>query len=467
MKKMLSSLREAVRLSVRDGMTISVHHHLRNGDFVLNAVLEEAAALGIRDLTVNASSVFDVHEPIINHIHGGVVTGLECAYMSGGVGREISRGILKKPVIFRTHGGRAADILDDTSPVVVAFIAAPAADPMGNCTGRVGPCACGSLGYAFADAEKAKTVVIVTDNLEAYPLQSPSIDETHVDFVVVVDQIGNPAGIVSGTTRITRDPVGLLMADMATQVILHSGLYKEGMSFQTGAGGASLAVADLLKKRMLKDKVQGSFCLGGVTGYMVDMLEAGCFQSLLDVQCFDLKAVRSLAEDPRHQEISAARYASPKAKSSVVDSLDIVILGATQIDTQFNVNVHTDSRGYIMGGSGGHTDTAAGSKLCMVIAPLIRSRQSIVVDKVLCQSTPGRTVDILVTQRGIAVNPLRSDLIDKLKAAHLPLVNIEELHHIAQKMTGIPKVMTFGDQEVATVLGRDGTVCDRIYQIPL
>ena len=44
---------------LRDGMTISFHHHLRNGDYVLNMVLDEAAKMGVKDLTVNASSVFD------------------------------------------------------------------------------------------------------------------------------------------------------------------------------------------------------------------------------------------------------------------------------------------------------------------------------------------------------------------------------------------------------------------------
>lgn len=95
---------------------------------------------------------------------------------------------------------------------------------------------------------------------------------------------------------------------------------------------------------------------------MVDMLNTGCFKALYDVQCFDLGAVESIRTNPSHMEVTAAHYASPTAKSSAVDSLDVVILGATEIDTNFNVNVHTDSTGYIMGGSGGHSDTAAGAE---------------------------------------------------------------------------------------------------------
>ena len=358
--KLVKTLREAVQLSgLKDGMTVSFHHHLRNGDFVLNMVMEEIAALGIRDLTVNASSMFDVHARIVEHIENHVVTCLQTDYMTAALGREISRGVLEKPVQFRTHGGRPSDIALGRTPIDVAFIAAPSADPMGNCSGKYGKSACGSLGYAFADAMYAKKVVVITDNLVDYPLQDWSISEEYVDYVVTVDAIGNPAGIVSGTTKITRDPVGQVMAAHAAQVIAHSGLLKDGFSFQTGAGGASLAAASYLKDIMLEKKIQGSFGLGGITGYMVDMLRAGCFRNLLDVQCFDLKAVESIRTDPRHQEISALHYASPSSRSAVVDSLDVVILGATEIDTDFNVNVHTDSNGYIMGGSGGHSDNCS------------------------------------------------------------------------------------------------------------
>ena len=166
-------------------------------------------------------------------------------------------------------------------------------------------------------------------------------------------------------------------------------------------------------------------------------------------------------------EITAAHYASPTAKSSAVDHLDVVILGATEIDTQFNVNVHTDSNGYIMGGSGGHSDTAAGAKMAMIVAPLSRARLPIVVDHVLCKSTPGNTVDVLVTQRGIAVNPLRQDLKERFTEAGLPVVEIEKLRDDAEKLNGKAKKPVLGDREVAKVIYRDGTLLDTIYNVPV
>jgi len=466
MNKLRNTIREAILESgLKSGMTVSFHHHLRNGDFVLNMVMDEIAALGIRDLTVNASSLFDTHAPLKEHIKNGVVTKILTDYMSAGLGGFISEGGMDNPVQFRTHGGRPAEIENGNTPIDVAFIAAPAADPMGNCTGKLGKSACGSLGYAIPDAKHAKYVVAITDELHPYPLTGWSIPETDVDAVVVVDSIGDPKGIVSGTTKITRDPVGLLMAQTAVDVIKASGLLKEGFSFQTGAGGASLAAAKYLKDVMLKEKIRGSFGLGGITGYLVDMLNEGCFDALLDVQCFDLKAVESIRSNPKHCEISATHYASPFAKSAVVDSLDVVILGATQIDTDFNINVHTDSNGRIMGGSGGHSDTAAGAKLSMIIAPLSRARLPIVTDRVTCVSTPGSTIDVLVTQKGVAVNPKDKELALRLRDAGVRVVDIHELKELAERTNGVPEKPRLGERIVADVIYRDGTVIDHIREV--
>ena len=464
--KVVASLREAISLcGLKSGMSISFHHHLRNGDYALNRVMDEIAALGIRDLTLNASSLFDAHAPLCEHIKNRVVRKINTDYMSAGLGRAISEGLMDEPVEFRTHGGRPRDIALGITPIDVAFIAAPTSDPAGNCSGKYGPSACGSLGYAFPDAMYAKKVVVITDNLVPYPLTDASIPEIYVDYVVPVDAIGDPRGIVSGTTKITRDPVGLVMAETAARVIRHSGLLKDGFSFQTGAGGATLAAAKFLKEIMLREKIRGSFASGGVTGYLVDMLNEGCFTSLMDVQCFDLKAVESIRMNPAHHEISAMQYASPAAKSAVVDHLDVVLLGATEIDTDFNVNVHTDSAGCIMGGSGGHSDTAAGAKLSMIIAPLFRARLPIITGRVRCISTPGRDVDVVVTQRGVAVNPAKPDLALRLKDAGLPIVDIHELKQIAERITGVPAVPPEGGRVVARVLSRDDEPLDVIRQL--
>ncbi|MCT8976463.1 citrate lyase subunit alpha [Clostridium sp. CX1] len=460
-EKVLNSIDEALdRLELKDGMTISFHHHLRNGDFVLNNVVYAISKRGIKDIKIAASSIFPVHEPLVEHIKNGVVTGIIANYISGPVAEAVSRGELKNPAVMMTHGGRPRAIESGDLHIDVAFIGAPTADTYGNINGVYGDAACGSLGYAVSDAEYADKVVAITDNLVPYPASPIEISQIYVDYVVKVDSIGNPAGIVSGTTKVTKDPVGLKIAKMAAKVIEASGLVKDGMSFQTGAGGTSLAVAVELKEIMKKKDVVGSFAAGGITGYIVDMLEEGLFRSLFDVQCFDLKAVESYRNNPKHQGMSGSMYGNPHNKGAVVNNLDVMILGATEIDTDFNVNVTTGSSGVIMGGSGGHSDTAAGSKLSIVVTNLIKGRLPIIKDRVTTVTTPGESIDVVVTERGIAVNPAREDLIEELKKTNLPVMTIEDLKQLAETMTGKPEEIQTSEEIVAVVEYRDGTVID-------
>ena len=459
--KVLNSIDEALdKIGVKDGMTLSFHHHLRNGDHVLNLVMHAIAKRGIKDITIAASSLFPVHEPLVEYIKSGIVTGIVANYMSGPVAECISKGYLKKPAVMMTHGGRPRAIESGDLHIDIAFIASPTADDYGNINGVYGNAACGSLGYAIVDAEYADNVVAITDNLVPYPACPIEISQMYVDYIVKVDSIGDPAGIVSGTTKITKDPVGLIIAKMAAEVIEGSGLLKDGMSFQTGAGGTSLAVAESLKDIMREKNITGSFAAGGVTGYIVDMLEEGLFKNIFDVQCFDLKAVESYRNNSKHQGMSGSMYGNPHNKGAVVNNLDVMILGSTEIDTDFNVNVTTSSNGIIMGGSGGHSDTAAGAKLAIVVTNLIKGRLPIIKDKVTTVTTPGESIDVVMTERGIAINPLRKDLIEKFSKSNLPIMTIEQLKELAEKLTGEPDPIEMSDKIVAIVEYRDGTVID-------
>lgn len=464
--KILESIDEALeKIGIQDGMCISFHHHLRNGDYVLNMVLEAIVKKGIKNITVAASSIFPTHEPMVQHIKNGVVTGICANYISGPVADAISRGELERVVVMYTHGGRARAIESGDLHIDIAFIAAPTADTYGNINGVLGKAACGALGYAVPDAQYADKVVAITDNLVQYPAVPIEISQVYVDYVAKVDSIGNPAGIVSGTTQITKDPVGLKIAQNTAKVIEASGLLKDEISFQTGAGGVSLAVAAELKDMMKEKSIVGSFASGGVTGYIVEMLKEGLFKSILDVQCFDLKAVQSYRDNANHQGMDASMYGNPHNKGAVVNNLDVMILGATEMDTQFNTNVTTSSDGVIMGGSGGHSDTAAGSKLAIIVTKLVKSRLPIIKDEITTITTPGETIDVVVTERGIAVNPKRQDLLEKLSKTNLPIKSIEELKNIAQKMTGKPQKIETEKDIVAVIEYRDGTVIDVVKKV--
>jgi citrate lyase subunit alpha/citrate CoA-transferase len=127
--------------------------------------------------------------------------------------------------------------------------------------------------------------------------------------------------------------------------------------------------------------------------------------------------------------------------------------------------VVTGSDGKIIGGSGGHSDTAAGAKLTIVVASLVRGHRPIVTDEVLTATTPGESVDVVVTDYGVAVNPQRVDLEGRLKAAGLPVRDISFLKRTAEKAVGTPKPAEVGDKVVAVVEYRDGTLIDIVRQV--
>lgn len=463
--KLVPTLQEALeRAGVRDGITISTHHHLRNGDEVLNQVVQILGRLGVRDVTIASSSLHPVHAPVIDAIRNGTITRIECG-VNGIIGELASRGELDCPITVRSHGGRTRSVVTGEVAIDIAVIAAPCCDEYGNMNGAHGPSAFGSLGYAFTDAQHARTVIAVSDHVVPFPAIPVSIPQSLVDWVVPIDRLGDPSKIVSTTTRVTTDPVGLQIARFAAQVIEASGRLRDGFSMQTGSGGISLAVAENVRNAMRRQGVKGSFGCGGITGYFVDMLEEGLFQALFDVQCFDLRAVESIRKNRNHVEISADTYANPFNAGAVVNRLDCVILGATEVDVDFNVNANTESNGYLLHNTGGHSDTAAGAGLAIIVAPSIRGRLPIVKDEVTTITTPGETVDVVVTERGIAVNDRHPELKAELVRRKAPVKDIRELQRDIYKVTGTPRPLEFDKDVVALIEYRDGSIIDTVRRI--
>lgn len=464
--KIAENLKEAIEKSgLKDGMTISFHHHFRSGDYIINDVLATIAEMGFKDLTIAASSLNNAHEPLIEHISNGVIKALHTSGLRGKLAEEISSGILAEPVIIRSHGGRARAIEAGDIKIDVAFLGVPSTDDYGNSNGQIGKGICGSLGYAKVDALYAKHVILISDNLVEYPNVPASINQENVDQIVLVDCIGDPNKIASGATRFTKNPKELLIAKQASRIITSSSYFKDGFSFQTGSGGSSLAVTRFLEKEMISQNIRASFALGGITKPMVSLHEKGLINHLFDVQSFDLVAAESLSKNKNHHEISASQYANPHTLGCMVNKLDIVILSALEIDQAFNVNVITGSDGKIMGASGGHSDTAAAAKLTIIVAPIVRGRIPTVVEKVDAIITPGTSVDVLVTDRGIAINPLREDLIACFKNTDLNIVKIEELVKEASHIVGPKKTLKHGEKTVAYIEYRDGTIIDEIKEI--
>jgi len=464
--KMEKTLRTAIeKANPHDGMTVSFHHHLRNGDAIVNHTLDILAEMGIKDLTIAASSLATVHDHLIPYLEDGTITGMWTSGIRDDLGKAVSMGKPAYPAIIHSHGGRARAIRTGELSLDLAIIAAAAADEEGNATGCIGPSAFGSLGYAIMDARYAKQVIVVTDNIVDFPCFPISIPQTNVDYVVKVDSLGDAKKIASGSTRITKVPMDLRLARLAAQVIEHSGFMEHGYSFQVGAGGASLATAKYVNGIMKKRDIRGSFLLGGVTSYIVELMEQGLFRSVFDVQSFDAAVSSSMFHNNKHIEISSDMYANPFNCGNMVNKLDVVVLGALEVDVDFNVNVITGSEGTIMGASGGHCDTAAGAKLAVVVCPSFRGRIPSIKRKVHTVVTPGESVDVIVSERGICVNPARKDLEERLKKAGMPIKDIHDLHDEVDDITSIPAPIEYTDKVVAIVEYRDGTTIDAIKEI--
>jgi citrate lyase subunit alpha/citrate CoA-transferase len=462
--KVVTDLKTALKKAgLRDGMTISTHHHFRNGDFVGNAIFDAAAELGVKDLRWFPSAAFPCHSPIIKHLESGVVHHIEGS-MNGPLGDYCSSGRMHGIGVLRSHGGRYQAVQDGEVHIDIAVIAAPTADPFGNATGDRGPSACGLLGFALADSQYADRVIVVTDNLVPFPCIPWQIHGNYVDYVVVMDKVGEPAKIVSGTTEITRSPDRLLIAEYAAQFVDEVGILRDGFSFQAGAGGTALSFSIFLSEMMRERKIKAQFARGGSNKYLVEMLEQGLVGYILDGQTFDLDGVRSMRENANHVNTSPFTSYNYHGKGNFASIVDVVVLGATEVDVHFNANVVTHSDGRLLHGIGGWQNCLF-SKCTMLPIPSFRDRIPVLLDHVTTLCGPGELIDVIVTERGIAVNPLRQDLLSKLRGSSLPIRPIEEIKAEVEDMCGgKPAPPELGEKIVAAVKWVDGTVIDGIRQ---
>ena len=464
--KMVSSIHEAlVKCGAHDGMTLGFHHHFRNGDLIVNMVMHEVHKMGIKDVTICASSLGQAHDEIVPYIEDGTITNIQSSGVRGKIGEAISQGKLKGLATMRSHGGRVRAIQTGETTIDISFIGAPTCDDYGNCRGTGGKSVCGVLSYSFVDGNHANKVVAVTDCLVPFPNYPADIAMTKVDYVCVVDAIGIPEKIATGAAKPTTDQRKLMMAEYCTQVVANTPYFKDGFAYQTGVGGASIASAISLGKIMKERGIKMGFAVGGMSKPMVDLLNEGLVGCLLDTQDFDMDAVKSVVH-PNHHKISAGAYANPFNKGAYVNKLDYVILAALEVDVNFNVNVVVGSDGMITGAQGGHPDAAMGAKCTIVIAPLLQGRIPAICTEVTTVTTPGESVDIVVTDYGVAVNPRRPDLLEALKGVDsIPLYTIEELRDMAYEIVGEPEKVQFGDRIVGIIEARDGTVMDVVRQV--
>ena len=464
--KTVKNLRDALKKAgLKNGMTISTHHHLRNGDMLTNLLFDTIKSMKIKNIRWFPSASFPVHEHLIKYLEDGTIHHIEGS-MNGPLGRYASEGKMKGLGVLRSHGGRYQSIQDGEVHVDIAVIAAPTADSFGNATGDRGKSACGLLGFALADSEYADNVIVVTDNLVPFPCSPWQIQGNNVDTVVEVDSLGDPSKIVSGTTQVTKSPDRLLIAEYVAEFLEHSGILKDGFSFQAGAGGTNLAFALYLKEKMINKNIKARFIRGGSTKYLVEMLEEGLTDYILDGQTFDLEGVRSMRENSGHLNTSPFTSYNFHGKGNFASMLDAVVLGATEVDLNFNANVVTHSDGYLLHGIGGWQNCMFGKTVILAI-PSFRDRIPVIVDEVTTLVAPGELVDVIVTERGIAINPKRKDLLKAVKDSGLPIKTIKQIYNEVNEICGgIPaKPKIDKSKVIAVIKWVDGTVIDSVYKV--
>ncbi len=464
--KVLPSIEAAIEAcGLSDGMTISFHHSFRDGDRVVNRVLDACARAGLKDLRIFPTALFPVHEPVIEHVRSGVVSRIEGS-MNGPVGAFVSQGgKLAEPAVLRSHGARWRAVEAGDVEIDVAFIAAPQADPYGNATGIRGVTPCGPIGFSAVDAQYARRTVVITNDLQPYPVHPMEIQHGWTDWVVEIDEIGDPENIVSGTLQLTRSPTNLRIARLTAEAVVASGVFADGFGFQGGAGGISLAVTKYLGDEMEKAGISAGFAIGGGTKLLIDLLHRGLVRTILEGQAFDLDAIASLREDPGHVMIDPGFYANYDSRGCATYKLNVAFLGATEVDLDFNVNVNTHSDGQLLHGIGGHQDVAAGAGITMITVPSIRGRLPMILDRVTTVTTPGEVVDVVVTERGIAVNPRREELAERFAAAGLPVRTLEEIREEVGRLVRPARKPVFDDEIVAAIEWRDGTIIDVVRKV--
>jgi len=462
--KLVRNLKEALeKAGLRDGMTISTHHHFRNGDYLANQVFDLAHEMGVKGLRWFPSASFPCHEHLIQYLENGTIERIEGS-MNGPLGRFVSRGGMQGTGVLRSHGGRYQAVQDGEVQIDIAIIGAPTADSFGNANGISGSSACGLLGFALADSQYAHRVIVATDNRVEFPCIPWQIQGNHVDYVVEVEKLGDPSKIISGTTQITKSPDRLLLAELTARFCETSGIIKDGFSFQSGAGGTSLAVGEYFRKIMKEQGIRARFARGGSNKYLVSMLEEGLVDYILDGQTFDMEGVRSMAENPGHVWSSPFTSYNYHGKGNFAGLVDVVILGATEVDLDFNANVVTHSDGYLLHGIGGWQNCLF-SKTVILPIPLFRDRVPVIREKVTTLCGPGELIDVIVTERGIAINPKRTDLIELTKNSNLPIKTMKELKAEADRICGIPEPPALEDRVVAAIKWVDGTVIDVVHQV--
>ena len=172
-----------------------------------------------------------------------------------------------------------------------------------------------------------------------------------------------------------------------------------------------------------------------------------------------------MRDNPAHVATSPFTSYNYHGKGNFASMVDVAVLGATEIDVNFNANVVTHSDGRLLHGIGGWQNCLAGKCVILPI-PSFRNRIPVIVDEVTTVCGPGELIDVVVTERGIAINPLRKDLMEAVSGTDLPVKAITEIKEEVEAFCGGPPAKPkLGDEIIACIEWVDGTIIDAVRQV--
>ena len=269
------------------------------------------AALGIKDITICARLPV---LPMIRWqilIEGGVVTGIQSLRRARHGLEAISHGEVEKsghhPL---SHGGRVRGPL--RRGCSHRYRLYRCADSMSMVTQGRSAVKSDCRDFVFYGGCKiCDNVVVITDCLVPAP-NYPSAEAftvVDVDYVCVVDEIGNPGQDCQQRSPHDEGCQELMMAQYCTQDIAKVSVFQRWLFFQTGGGGVPGGQYHAAPDQDGKRHSHG-ICYRRHYKPICDFSGRGLVRNIVRHD-FELGAIESIKRNPNHYEISTLWYAEP------------------------------------------------------------------------------------------------------------------------------------------------------------
>ena len=346
--KMVKDIHEAlVKCNAHDGMTVSFHHHFREGDLVVCMVMEEIHKMGFKNITLSASSLGKAHDALVPMIEDGTIVNIESSGVRGKIGDAISHGKLKGLATMRSHGGRVRAIETGETHVDIAFIGAPSCDEYGNCTvhREIGPLDVTAMAQACKNSG-GRVIVQVEKIVQGGSLDPKlvAIPGIYVDSIVVgsiednEQCLGMPYdGSLTGEFRIPVDAIPPIPLDAKKIIARRAAMELPQDAIVNLGTGAPEKIANVAAEEGISDKMTLTVEAGSIAGVPMGGTQFGA-------------AANSMAIIPHNVQFDFYQGGG----------LDVAFLGLAE--TAPNGDLNVSKFGTRLAGAGGFIDITQNAK---------------------------------------------------------------------------------------------------------